>query len=271
MKAVNSATSQFNKRQRNREYIISKWTKIDPPDLYTLEEKTWAPWLRKPQKNFETITKIFSDGQRKITNTKGDVIAMVSTNRINWDGNIATLPTWDSVAGGSIELGDFSETYVNDGNTLDIMSISVDPEMQGKGLATILFREVLNMAEYFGVEHLICSFRPCGYGKFKLQSGNNPVSFTEYCGLTKEDGLPWDPWLRIATRYGMVPLRIEKAAITVEVSKSTFEEYKQTYNKNNWSLNSEGKWECGEAGTWTVNGDKAIYSEPNLWSELPIR
>jgi ribosomal protein S18 acetylase RimI-like enzyme len=269
MKAVNGAQLHFARRQRNREFIISKWTKIDPPDLYSLEEKTWAPWLRKPLRNFETITKLFSDGQRKITNTNGDVVAMISTNRINWDGSIASLSTWDYVAGGSISLGDFSNTYIPDGNTLNIMSISVAPEMQGKGLATILFREIIDMAEYFGVEHLICSFRPSGYGKYKLESG--PISIAEYCRLTKEDGLPWDSWLRIATRYGMVPLRIENAAITVEVAKSQFEEYRKTFNKYKWSINNEGKWECGEAGTWTINGDKAIYSEPNLWSEIPIR
>jgi GNAT superfamily N-acetyltransferase len=267
MKTIGETTLQFHQK-KHIEYTISKWTKIDTSDLYKLEEKTWAPWLRKPQRNFETITRIFSDGQRKIINSYGDIVAMVSTNRINWDGAIDSLRTWDAVAGGSIEKGDFTKTYIPDGNTLNIMSISVDPEMQGKGLATILYREVLNMAEYFGVEHLICSFRPCGFGKYKVQA---PISFTDYCRLTKEDGLPWDPWLRIATRYGMVPLRIENAAITVEVSRDQFEMLRNTYNKNNWRRNSEGKWECGEAGTWTIIEDKAIYAEPNLWSEIPIR
>lgn len=268
MQITSGAVQQFNTRKRNIEHFISKWTKTDHPDLYKLEEKTWAPWLRKPQKNFAIITKIFPEGQRKVMNIKGEIVAMFSTNRINWDGEIDTLPTWDSVAGGSIEQGNFSSTYIADGNTLDIMSISVDPQMQGKGLATILFNEIINIAQDLGVEYLIASFRPCGFGNFKVESGAIP--FDQYCRITTEDGLPRDPWLRIATRYGMVPLRIEKAAISVEVTKTKFEEFKKTYNPNNWSQNSEGQWECGEAGVWTLKGNKAIYVEPNLWSEIPI-
>lgn len=264
------APGQLNTKWKKIEYFISKWTKTDHPSLYKLEEKTWAPWLRKPQKNFAVISKIFPEGQRKITNLNGEAIAMFSTNRINWDGDTQTLPTWDAVAGGSVELGDFSKTYVPDGNTLDIMSISVDPDMQGKGLATILFMEVISIAGELGIEHLIASFRPCMYGDFKVKSGE-AISFDEYCRITADDGLPGDPWLRTATRYGMVPLRIERSAITVEVTKSRFEKFKKIYNPDNWSLNSEGKWECGETGVWTIKGNKAKYVEPNLWGEIPIR
>jgi hypothetical protein len=268
---LNNTILQSSKGKADVNFTISKWTKVDPPDLYNLEEKTWAPWLRKPLKNFETITKIFPDGQRKIINSKGEVVAMISTNRINWDGNLTSLPTWDSVAGGSIELSDFSTTYLDYGNTLDIMSVSVSPKMQGKGLATILLNEVITMAEVFEVDHLICSFRPCGFGSYKSNEKNLPVNFSEYCQITAVNGLPLDPWLRIATRYGMIPLRIEENAIKVEVSKDKFEEYKNKYNKNNWHKNEKGEWECGEAGKWKVSGDKAIYTEPNLWGEIPIR
>ncbi len=269
MQAV-SATQQFNTKRKHIEHFISKWTKADHPDLYKLEEKTWAPWLRKPQKNFAIITKIFPNGQKKITNSKGEIVAMFSTNRINWDGDIDSLPTWDSVAGGSIEESNFSDTYLANGNTLDIMSISVDPDMQGKGLATILFTEIINVANTLGVEHLIASFRPCGYGGFKVESGES-IPFEDYCRITTEDGLPKDPWLRIATRYGMVPLRIERSAISVEVSINKFEEFKKTYNPTCWSQNSQGQWECGEAGVWTIKGRKAKYVEPNLWGEIPVR
>jgi GNAT superfamily N-acetyltransferase len=269
MQITPGITPQFNSRTRNVEHFISKWEKGDHPDLYKLEEKTWAPWMRKPQKNFAIITKIFPNGQRKITNKSGQIVAMFSTNRINWDGDTESLPTWDLVAGGSIEQGNFSSTYISYGNTLDIMSISVDPDMQGKGLATILFNELINIAQELEVEHLIASFRPCGFGSFKVKSGL--IAFDEYCKITTEDGLPRDPWLRIATRYGMVPLRIERSAISVEVSLKQFEEWKETYNPENWTQNEKDQWECGEAGVWTIKGNKAKYVEPNLWGEIPIR
>ena len=259
-----------NTRDSFTQFIITKWSKNDPPELYKLEEKTWAPWLRKPQDMFVSIAKRYPDNQRKIVNNKGDLVAMVSTNRINWDGNVATLPSWDSVAGGSVELGDFTRTYDCSGNTLCIMSISVDPDMQCHGLATILFREIINMAEFLGVKYLIASFRPFGYGSFKLVSGNEHISFEEYCRIIRDDGLPLDPWLRVSTRYGMTPLQVENEAIKVEVSLATFEEYKNKFNKKKWKRNSNGQWECGEVGSWTIDGDKAIYVESNLWCKIPI-
>ncbi len=252
------------------EYIISKWNTSDPPELCALEQKTWAPWLRKSQKNFETIALKYPDFQRKITTSQGELVAMISTNRINWDGNIDTLPTWDSIAGGSVESGDFSPTYKPSGNTISIMSSSVTPEMQGSGLATIMLREIINMAEEIEVDHLIASFRPFGFGIHKLKSGNEPMNFDNYCQLTTTDGLPLDPWLRVATRLGMIPLRVDDEAIKVEVSKNEFEVFKFSFNKEGWVETKDNKWECGEVGTWTIIGDYATFRESNLWSEIPI-
>ncbi len=253
------------------EYSISEWSINNASDLYKLEVKTWAPWLRKPLKNFKTIAKLFPEGQRKMTNRKGEIVAAVTTNRINWDGNTASLYSWDSIAGGSIETSDYTTTYTQDGNTLSIMSISVDPATQGKGLATILVREVVDIARNIGVEHLICSLRPSKYGEFKLKPGNASIGLVEYCKLTGSDGLPLDPWLRIATKYHMMPQRIENESIKIEVSKDKFENFRRTYRREGWRENNDGHWECAETGKWLLKGDRAEYVEPNLWVEIPLK
>ncbi len=270
--ALNQLIAQkADKNKRQFKYLISKWTRVDHPDLYKLEQKAWAPWMQKPQKNFDIIAKIFPDGQRKITDLNGEVIAMISTNRINWNGSIAELPTWDSVAGGSIEKSNFSNTYIKNGNTLDIMSITVDPSMHGKGLATILFMEVIYIAKNLGVNHLICSFRPNLFGEYKYNNGYKLVSIDEYCKQTTVNGLPGDPWLRIASRYGMIPLKIENSAIKVEVPLSKFYEYQKTHKPEAWFRKPDGQWECGEAGCWTIKNNMATYVEPNLWGEIPLK
>lgn len=259
------------KTRKYGEYFISKWDVNDASDLYRLEVKTWAPWLRKPMKNFETIAKIFPNGQRKITNGKGEIVAAVTTNLVNWDGNTNTLLSWDSYAGGSIAASDYSGSYLQDGNTLDFVSISVDPALQGKGLANVLVREVIDFAQNLGVEHLICSLRPSGYGEFKLKPQNESIGLIEYCKLTGPDGFPIDPWLRIAANFYMLPQRIENEAIKVEVSIDKFKDFRRTYNNHKWRQNKYGSWECGEAGIWSIKSKSAVYIEPNLWVEIPLR
>lgn len=259
-----------NKNNIIIEQNISRWNINDAPALFALEKKTWAPWLRTSQKNFATIAKIFPEGQSKIKNAKGEIIAAVTTNRVNWDGNPKSLHTWDSLAGGSLEVGDYSKTFNPEGNTLSFMSMAVDPILQGKGLASILFQETIDIAKNLAVDHLIGSFRPSKYGTFKLTPGHELIKLDEYSKITGPDGLPIDPWLKTATNKGMILLRIEKKAMKVQVSLKKFEEYRKTYNKDKWRQNKNGTWECGEAGTWTINDSSAIYTEPNLWGEIPI-
>lgn len=269
---INLLTLQkIYKAIKTTKYTTTKWSPSNAPALFRLEEKTWAPWLRKPEKNFATIARIFPEGQRKITNEKGQIIAFITTNRVNWDGNPTSLHNWDSIAGGSIESSDYLETFRPDGNTLSLMSISVNPVTQRKGLASILVKEVINIAKNLEVKHLICSFRPSNYGNFKLEIGNESIELEEYYKITGLDGLPIDPWFRIAIKQGMLPLRIEKKSMNVQTSLEKFEEYRRTHNKDNWRQNKNGTWECGEAGTWTIKDNLAIYTEPNLWGKIPIR
>ena len=88
--------------------------------------------------------------------------------------------------------------------------------------------------------------------------------------MIRQDGEPLDPWLRSAYRQGMKPLRIEMRSMVVEVPISTFEEYRETYHPQKWKEVEQGKWECGETGSWFIREDHAVYIEPNIWGELPI-
>ena len=56
----------------------------------------------------------------------------------------------------------------------------------------------------------------------------------------------------------------------VPCSIHDFEKYKQTYYPESWWQSSTKTWECSEVGTWTIDGDSAIYQESNLWGELPL-
>lgn len=261
-------TQQERRGSEIPHYNLDIWKPYDVPAISRLEKACWAPWLRKPEEHIATIAEKFPQTQLLLKNQRRDIVATVTTNRISWDGNPASLGTWDAVAGGSEAASDYIKTYAPDGNTLCLMSMNVDPTIQGGGFAPQLVEGMKNIARRLGIEHLISSFRPSGYGDFKLEHG--ATKFTEYCTLTRQDGKPFDPWLRSVSRLGMQPLRIEERAMVVEVPLSTFEEYQRTYHPQKWKEVEPGQWECGETGSWFVKGDHAVYIEPNIWGELPI-
>lgn len=250
------------------QYSLEEWKPSDADAISKLEEACWAPWLRTPKEQLENIATNFPTTQLLLRDSQGDVAATLTTSRINWDGNPSKLTTWDEVAGGSVEEGDYSTTYIPDGNTICLMSMNVKPDLRGERLAPKLIGGIKIVAEELEIEHVIGPFRPSGYGNFKLEHG--PTPFGEYCNMRREDGQPIDPWLRSLYRQKMEPLRIENDAMTVEVPLDTFKEYQEAYRPDKWKEIDKGMWECGETGSWHIKEDTAIYGEPNIWGTIPV-
>lgn len=254
-------------------YFILPWKQEDTHDIYLLEKKCWAPWLQKSEKDFMTIATRFSELQRLIKNDKGKIVASMTVNRINWSGDPKNIPTWDEIAGGGIGTGNFINTYIPNGNTLCLMSMNVQPNEQGKGLAQKLLEELRFIAKKNKVKYIISSIRPVSYGNYKLKQieKTEPViNFSKYCRLKNEKKEPYDPWIRSANRKGIKILHISKNAIVVKVDIKTFKHFMNTYNPLLWKRLANKKWECGETGNWTVYQDSAIYSEDNLSVEILI-
>jgi GNAT superfamily N-acetyltransferase len=250
------------------QYTLNHWKPTDVSAISQLEKVCWAPWLQKPEHRIATIAQKFPETQLLLRNQQGSIVATMTAVRIDWDGNPASLTTWDAVVGENVETGDYIKTYKPEGTTLCITSSAIDPPLQGKGLAPLLMRGMQQTAQELGIHHLIGPFRPSGYGDYKLAHGS--VDFAEYCAMTQENGEPFDPWLRSTFRIGLKPLRIEERSMVVDVPIRTFGEYQRTYHPQKWKEVEKDKWECGETGSWFVHGDRAIYIEPNIWGEIPL-
>jgi GNAT superfamily N-acetyltransferase len=249
--------------------IVGLWNPEDGPEIYDQVEKlNWAPWLSASSQTLSGRAKVFPEGHLIIKDIAGkNILATLSTNRINWDGDITHLPDWDSVAG---EPTDYSNTYEPEGNTLTLMSMNVHPEFQGTGLARQLLGLIKEQAKKLGVKHLIGSFRPNEFGKFKAKEENWHVDFEGYCKMSRVDGWPIDGWLRSLMKNGMEPLVVDHKAMTVIVSLDEFEQYKSIYNLGKWKEVAPEVWECGEVGQWKIENNQAVYQECNLWGKLPM-
>lgn len=265
----NTTDKTINLSLLKTRYIIEPWNKQDIHLIYAYIEKPhWAPWLSFSEKGMREMSAVFPTGQLIVKDKNGLPLAYASTNRINWDGKINTLPTWDEAAGNQVEQASYKNTYCPNGNTLIIMCITVHSAHQGKYLSAILVDEIKILARKLKVKYIISPFRPSTYGSYK-QEYKDP-GFKAYCRMTREDGLPVDTWLRALVRNGMKPLTIRDDSLVVEVPIKKFQKFKSSYNPKCWKEISANVWECGEVGQWFVEDKKAVYKEPELFGKLPL-
>lgn len=246
-------------------YTIGNWQQKDVSTIFAkLERPNWAPWLEAMPKSLAGRAATFPDGQLIIKSICGEPLASLSMNKINWNGDVKTLPSWDAVAG---EPTTYENTYMPFGNTLAMMSMNVNPDNIGEGYARTLIDKSKELAIKLNIDYLIGSFRPNEFGKYKLEHKEENIDFITYCALTRSDGLPIDGWLRNLTRNGMQPLVVDTNAMVIPILIEVFEEYKQTYKPNKWHEITQNIWECGEVGAWKVDNSSGIatYRESNLW------
>lgn len=264
-----TADKTMNLSSLKTNYVIEPWNNHDIHLIHSqLEKPHWAPWLSFSEKGMKEMSLVFPEGQLVVKDKNGSLLAYTSTNRINWNGKVGTLPTWDEAAGDQVGEAGYKNTYIKNGNTLIIMCLTVHSAHQGKYLSAVLIDEIKILARKLKVKYIISPFRPSTYGLYK-QEHKDP-GFKAYCRMLREDGLPVDRWLRVLIRNGMKPLIIRDNSLVVEVPIKKFQEFKSFYNLTYWKEISKNIWECGEVGQWFVKGKKAVYKEPELFGKLPL-
>lgn len=232
-----------------------------------LEQTCWSPWLAASLESLAGRAEVFPNGQLSIYSDEG-LLATLSVNEVNWDGQPVSLPSWDDVAG---EPTTYEHTYTPGGNTLCLMSMNVSEHGRGKQLPRLLIGALLEFAEKSGVDHVIGSFRPSAYSQAVLMAVEKGVpipTFEEYCEATNDSGDLIDPWLRSLSKNGMQPLAIDHSAMSVPVTGQEFESLMQP----DWrqiTINGELAWWCNETGFFYPQADGSyVYRESNLWGTL---
>jgi hypothetical protein len=234
-----------------------------------LEAPSWAPWLRYSPKEISRQASVFPEGQILVTDDGDNFLASLSMNRINWDGDIYKLTTWDEIAGDRM---DYSGTYTLEGNTLVLMSMNVSPSHQGKRIPGLIIDHVKEKFEKQGIEHIISPFRPSGYGLAKSLIGYD-LDFKCYCEMKKPGtDQPYDPWLRSLWWKQIRLLKVADQAMVRTVPLQEFYQFHRSYNLGLWEEIEEYIWECGEVGRWYVDksASTASYKENNVWGEIPL-
>jgi hypothetical protein len=168
---------------------------------------------------------------------------------VRWDGTVEDLPAGidGAIARGLDEEG---------ANVLCAMLISVPRAQRGRGRSAEALRAMLDIARTHGLEALIAPVRPNWKERYPL------VSIERYAAWRREDGLLFDPWLRVHERAGAKVLKPEPESLRITGTVAEWEEWTEM------PFPESGEYVFpGGLATLEIDReqDAGRYWEPNVW------
>ncbi len=199
----------------------------------------------------------FADFQILFCDPDGILIALGHTIPFTWAGTIEDLPpTINEVMERAVDA------YRNRRapTSLSALAALVSPDRQRQGLSSELLRAMRSLAAGHGMRSLVAPVRPTLKSLYPL----TPVE--RYAQWKRDDGAPFDPWLRVHWRLGAEFLKVAPEATVITGTVPQWEE---------WSGMS-----FPESGEYLVSGalqpvtidrerDVGLYKDPDVWMRHP--
>jgi GNAT superfamily N-acetyltransferase len=179
-------------------------------------------------------------------------------------GHARTLPTReaDGLPGG---IDDMLELWFGDGgrpqpDVLSAMVAVVDRHQHGGGLSRLLVEAMRDLAGREGYSSLIAPVRPTWKERYPL------IPMDDYVRWTRDDGLPFDPWLRVHARLGAELLEVCPASMHVDGSREEWESWTGMH------FPDDGDYVVpGALVPVAFAGGRGVYVEPNVWMRHRVR
>ncbi|MER5768189.1 GNAT family N-acetyltransferase [Streptomyces sp. NPDC001985] len=147
-------------------------------------------------------------------------------------------------------------------NALVALGVEVAPAHQGKGLSKALLTQMTEMARADGLPHLIVPVRPIWKHRYPL------VPVERYAFWTREDGEPFDPWIRVQVRLGGVVAAGVSESSRITGTVAEWESW------TGMAFPEDGEYVFPEGlSTLRVDRDRdlASYWEPGVWITFDLR
>ncbi len=178
-------------------------------------------------------------------------------------GHARTLPARaaEGLPGG---VDDMLETWFGDAprpepDVLSAMVAVVDRRRQGEGLASVLLRAMRELAREHRYPALIAPVRPTWKERYPL------IPMERYASWRRDDGLPFDPWLRVHARLGAELVEICPASMRIEGSAEEWEKW------TGIAFPDDGDYVVpGGLVPLRFADGHGVYVEPNVWMRHAI-
>jgi GNAT superfamily N-acetyltransferase len=146
------------------------------------------------------------DSQLLLLDGHDAIAATANTSPLGWDGTDRGLPAGiDGQLLAAVE-GLRSRTPPD---TMGALQIIVDPARRGTGLADLMLRAMCGSALGHGHRAVIACVRPTWKERYPLA----PIE--RYARWARDDGQPFDPWIRLHLRAGGRMVRPEPASMRI--------------------------------------------------------
>ncbi len=235
------------------------------PDLRAplgiLSASVWPEFmLNDPVSNrlWDHLYTDFAEFQLGLLDAGGELVAGANSAPLAWDGTDDGLPAgWDdqfirSVAG------------VRDGvapNALGALQIVVRHDRRGAGYSGVLVDAMRANAAAHRYVALIACVRPTDKEHYPL----TPIE--RYAHWTREDGLPFDPWIRLHVRLGGRIVRAAPASMLVEGTVADWREWTGLQFPDSGQYLPAG---AAAPVEMDVAADRGVYLDPNVWVVHPV-
>jgi hypothetical protein len=178
-----------------------------------------------------------------------EIVARACTIPTRWDGTMDDLP--EGMDEAILRAFDGGGT-----NVLCALLIAIPRSYRGKSVSSDALRGMVDIARRHGLEPLIAPVRPTWKDRYPL----TPID--RYMHWRREDGLPFDPWIRLHERLGGRVLAAAPRSIRITGAVSEWEEWTEM------AFPESGEY-VFPGGLATVEIDReqdsGRYWEPNVW------
>ena len=176
------------------------------------------------------------------------VVARGRTIPFAWDGTLDDLPA------GIDALGLEAVEAARPPTALSALAAEVVSDHQSRGLSTRVVESMADVAHAAGLAPLVAPVRPNRKDRYPL----TPID--EYAAWVRDDGLPFDPWMRVHVRLGGTTLRPEPRSMRITGSVAEWVEW------TGMEFPADGQYVFpGGLAPLEVRSGVGSYWEPNVW------
>ncbi len=178
----------------------------------------------------------------------GRVVARGRAIPFRWDGTLDDLPA------GIDAVGLRAIDDPTPSTSLSALAIEVVPEHRNQGLSGVVLEAMGRAARRAGLAPLVAPVRPTRKEQYPL------IPIGKYSRWRRDDGLPFDPWMRVHARLGGRILRPEPRSMRITGSVDEWQEW------TGMELPDDGSYVFpGGLAPLTLAGSVGRYWEPNVW------
>lgn len=203
--------------------------------------------------NWDKLFELFPEYQFSLK-SNDEIIGVANCIPYFWDKPFDELPEegWDWV----LEKGINDKLNKIEANVLNGLQIAVNKDYQGRGISSLILKEMISLARESGLKYITVPVRPSLKSKYPL------IPIDNYLKWKREDGLPYDPWLRVHARMGGKIIKPCHKAMYIPGIVKEWEEW------TGMKFYETGEYVVpGSLEPDKINKEKDIgeYIEPNIW------